>query len=144
MESLLKPDFLLAAGYKGLRIVAIVLVAALACRLGGLVIDRVFHPPAGVKKLLEEKRARTLSARPGASMSTSVAAVIRTRAGPSSTEEPWPSVRDRIRFVPSSTTCCICVIPRNVSARLPPLLRIPEGLRRGGRPGKGRGATASS
>ncbi len=62
MESLLKPDFLLAAGYKGLRIVAIVLVAALACRLGGLVIDRVFHPPAGVKKLLEEKRARTLSA----------------------------------------------------------------------------------
>lgn len=62
MESLFKTDLLLVAGYKGLRIGAIIVVALIVARLSGLVIDRVFHPPAGTKKLLEEKRARTLSA----------------------------------------------------------------------------------
>lgn len=62
MESLFKADLLLVAGYKGLRIAAIIVVAVFIGRLSGLVIERLFHPPDGSKKLLEEKRARTLSA----------------------------------------------------------------------------------
>jgi small conductance mechanosensitive channel len=62
MDSLFKADLMLIAGYKGLRIAAILIVAVIVGRLGGLVIDRLFHPPTGTKKLLEEKRARTLSA----------------------------------------------------------------------------------
>lgn len=62
MENLFKPDLLLVVGYKGLRIVAIVVVAVFAARLSGLLIEHLFHPPEGAKKFLEEKRARTLSA----------------------------------------------------------------------------------
>lgn len=62
MESLFKTDLLLVAGYKGLRIAAIIIGAVFIGRLSGLVVERLFHPPDGAKKLLEEKRARTLSA----------------------------------------------------------------------------------
>ncbi len=62
MESFLKTDLLLVIGYKGARIAAILIVAAILGRLFGLVVDRLFHPPDGGKKFLEEKRARTLSA----------------------------------------------------------------------------------
>ncbi len=62
MESLFKTDLLLIVGYKGLRIAAIVIVAALLARFSGLVVDRLFHPRDGSQKFIEEKRARTLSA----------------------------------------------------------------------------------
>jgi small conductance mechanosensitive channel len=59
---LLTPQFLLFAGNKVLRIFAILAIAAFAQRFSGVVVDRVFMPPAGAKKFyLEEKRARTLS-----------------------------------------------------------------------------------
>lgn len=62
MESIFKTDLLYLIGYKGARIVAIIIVAAVIGRLSGLVVDRLFHPPDGAQKFLEEKRARTLSA----------------------------------------------------------------------------------
>ncbi len=62
MESIFKTDLLYLIGYKGARIVAIIIVAAVVGRLSGLVVDRLFHPPDGSQKFLEEKRARTLSA----------------------------------------------------------------------------------
>ncbi|MDT8903320.1 mechanosensitive ion channel family protein [Anaeroselena agilis] len=62
MESIFKSGLMYVFGYKGARIIAIVVVAVLLGRLSGLVVDRLFHPPEGAKKFLEEKRARTLSA----------------------------------------------------------------------------------
>jgi small conductance mechanosensitive channel len=61
MESFFNPDLLFVIGYKGARIVVIIIVAAAVVRLSGLVVDRLFHPPDGTQKFLEEKRARTLS-----------------------------------------------------------------------------------
>ncbi len=62
MESIFETDLLYVFGYKGARIIAIIIVAAVIGRLSGLIVDRLFHPPDGAKKFLEEKRARTLSA----------------------------------------------------------------------------------
>ncbi len=62
MESLIKTDLLLIIGYKAVRIAAIFVVAAIIRRIFNLVVDRLFHPPDGGNKFLEEKRARTLSA----------------------------------------------------------------------------------
>lgn len=62
MGNLISADILLAVGHKGLRVGAIVIAALVLGRLAALLVDRLFHPPAGAKKFLEEKRARTLSA----------------------------------------------------------------------------------
>jgi len=62
VDRLITADILLAAGHTALRLAAILIGAWLVGRFGGLLIERLFLPPAVGKKLLEEKRARTLSA----------------------------------------------------------------------------------
>lgn len=62
MAELITGSMLLAMANKGLRIVAILVAVWLACRFSGHVIEHFFMPQAGVKKFIEEKRARTLCA----------------------------------------------------------------------------------
>lgn len=60
MPMLLTPDFLLLAGNKIMRIIGILLVAALILRLFSLAVNRVFIPNVGIKAFhFDEKRART-------------------------------------------------------------------------------------
>lgn len=62
-EFFVNPDFLLETAHKLLRILAILVGAAVVLKISHTLIGRFFIPPQGVKTFyLEEKRARTLYA----------------------------------------------------------------------------------